>query len=88
MIADLVRTDKFKHVFSALLGLAIVIVVFKPACKGDDCAIWKAPPPTEVRDAVFKLGEKCYSFNEKNNECQLNDKYIEAFRGEFSCRKR
>lgn len=88
MIADLVRTEKFKYVFSGLLGLAIVIVVFKPACKGDNCDLWKAPPPAEIRDSVFKLGEKCYSFNEQNDECNKADTYIEAFRGEFSCRKR
>jgi hypothetical protein len=88
MIADLIRTENFKYVFSIILGLAVVIVLFKPACKGDDCALWKAPPPTEVRGAVFKLGEKCYSFNQKDDECKSGEKYIEAFRGEFVCRNR
>ncbi len=86
MLADIVRTPQFRHVFSLLLGVAIVIVIFRPYCKGDDCGIWKAPPTNEVRDTVFQIGKKCYKFNEKDNECS-GDKFIEAFRGEFVCRR-
>lgn len=86
MIADIVRSQQFKYVFSLLLGVAVVIVIFRPYCKGDDCGIWKAPPITEVRDTVFQIGKKCYKFNEKSNDCS-GDKFIEAFRGEFVCRR-
>lgn len=86
MLADIVRSPNFKHAFSLLLGIGIVIVIFRPYCKGDDCGIWKAPPINEVRDAVFQIGNKCYKFNEKDENCAEGDKYIEAFRGEFVCR--
>ncbi len=87
MIADIIRTAQFKHVFSVLLGIGIVVVLFRPYCKDGDCGIWKAPPPTQIRESIYKLGEKCYKFSEVNKECQGGDKYIEAFRGEFSCRR-
>ena len=87
MIADVLRTPQFKYFFSALVGVAIVIVIFRPYCKGDNCNIWKAPPPTEVRDAVFQIGQKCYTFKEKDDECKADEKYIEGFRGEFACRQ-
>jgi hypothetical protein len=87
MIADIIRTQQFKHVFSILLGVGIVIVLFRPYCKGGDCAVWKAPPPTEIDKAVYKVGEKCYQFSQADKDCRVGEKYIEAFRGEFSCRR-
>jgi hypothetical protein len=87
MIADIVRSPPFKQVFSLLLGVAIVIIIFRPYCKGGDCGIWKAPPIAEVRDSVYQIGKKCYKFNEKDNECSGDGKFIEAFRGEFTCRR-
>lgn len=86
MIADLVRSNTFKTVFSLLLGVALVIVVFRPYCKGDDCAIWKAPPTNEIRDSVFQIGKKCYKYKENDVECGTSKNIIEAFRGEFTCR--
>ncbi len=86
MLGDVLRSEQFKYVFSLLLGIALVIVVFRPYCKGDDCAIWKAPPPGELKDAVFQVGKKCYSYKEHDVECKSAHNIIEAFRGEFTCR--
>ena len=86
MLAELLRSNTFKSVFSILLGAAVVIVIFRPYCKGDNCAIWKAPPPSELTDAVFKIGQKCYSYEEKDIECNGQSNIVEAFRGEFTCR--
>jgi hypothetical protein len=86
MIADLIRTDIFKTVFSVLLGMGLVIVIFRPYCKGGDCAIWKAPPPAELKDSVYKIGEKCYNYKERDIECPTTANIVEAFRGEFTCR--
>ncbi len=86
MIADLIRSDTFKTVFSLLLGLALVIVIFRPYCKGDECAIWKAPPTNEVNGAVFQIGKKCYRYKENDVECITSKNLVEAFRGEFACR--
>ena len=88
MIADVIRTPQFRHVFSVLLGIGIVVVIFRPYCKDGDCGIWKAPPINQVHDSVYKIGEKCYEFKEVDKECKQGEKYIEAFRGEFSCRQR
>ena len=86
MIADIIRSENFKYVFSVLLGISTVIVIFRPYCKGDDCAIWKAPPPAELKDAVFQVGKKCYTYKEHDVECKKGENMIEAFRGEFVCR--
>ncbi len=86
MLGELLKSEQYKYVFSLLLGIALVIVVFRPYCKGDDCAIWKAPPPAELKDAVFKIGQKCYTYKEHDMECGKDMNVIEAFRGEFVCR--
>ena len=86
MLGELLKSEQFKYVFSLLLGIALVIVVFRPYCKGDECAIWKAPPPAELNEAVFKIGQKCYTYKEHDVECGKGNNIIEAFRGEFICR--
>lgn len=86
MLGELLKSEQFKHVFSLLLGIALVIVVFRPYCKGDECSIWKAPPPAELKDSVFKIGQKCYTYKEHDVECGKGLNIIEAFRGEFVCR--
>lgn len=86
MLADLLRSENYKVVFSVLLGIAVVVVVFRPYCRGDECSIWKAPPTKEINGSVFKVGSKCYKFSENNVECGGKSNIVEAFRGEFVCR--
>ncbi len=86
MLGELLKSEQYKYVFSLLLGISLVIVVFRPYCKGDECSIWKAPPTAELNDAVFKIGQKCYTYKERDVECGKGNNIIEAFRGEFVCR--
>ena len=43
--------------------------LFRPLCKGNDCQIIKAPPPSEVEKATYKIGNKCYQFKTNPMEC-------------------
>ena len=43
--------------------------LFRPLCKGNDCQIIKAPPPSEVEKTTYKIGNKCYQFKTNTMEC-------------------
>jgi hypothetical protein len=62
------ETPQFHFFFSFIIGVAIMSL-FRPLCKGNDCQIIKAPPPTEVEKTTYKIGNKCYQFKTNTTEC-------------------
>lgn len=79
MIWDFLKSKKFNLVFSFLLGLGLAAIL-RPACKGDQCLILKAPPVHEVESTTYQLGSKCFQFTLESKECPASGKIIEAFR--------
>lgn len=53
---------------SFLLGFGLA-AIFRPLCKGDECVLYRGPPVTEIRDAVYQFGSKCIEFKPKPIEC-------------------
>lgn len=78
MMWDFLKSKKFNVVFSILLGLGIAAIL-RPACKGDQCLIMKAPPVHEVEKTTYQLGSKCFQFSLDNKECPKTGKVVEAF---------
>ena len=78
MIWDLLKSKKFNLVFSFLLGLGLAAIL-RPACKGDQRLLMKAPPVHEVEKTTYQLGTKCFQFSLENRECPKSGKVIEAF---------
>jgi hypothetical protein len=78
MIWDLLKSKKFNLVFSFLLGLGLAAIL-RPACKGDQCLLMKAPPVHEVEKTTYQLGSKCFQFGLENRECPAKGKIVEAF---------
>ncbi len=62
------KSPTFNYVFSFVLGLGLM-ALFKPACKGDECQILKAPPLKEVKATTYQLGEECYQFRTETISC-------------------
>lgn len=58
---DFLKTKSFHKVFSALLGI-FVILVLRPACKGDDCIDNKEANVKEITESTYQVGSKCYTF--------------------------
>lgn len=79
MIWDFLKSKKFNLVFSFLLGLGLAAIL-RPACKGDQCLILKAPPVHEVESTTYQLGSKCFQFSLESKDCPTSGKIIEAFR--------
>jgi hypothetical protein len=78
MIWDLLKSKKFNFVFSFLLGLGLAAIL-RPACKGDQCLLMKAPPVREVESTTYQLGSKCFQFKVETGDCASKGKVVEAF---------
>lgn len=78
MIWDFMKSKEFNVIFSFLLGLGLAAIL-RPACKGDQCVIQKAPPLKDFKDATYQVGNKCYQFSVENQECPPKG-IVEAFR--------
>ncbi len=77
MNMDVLKTEKFAIIFSAILGFAIATLAI-PVCKGDNCIIKKAPSVEEMKKTTFRIGSKCYQFKPEIKECPANG-VIEAY---------
>jgi len=80
VVENIMKNPLFNIAFSFLLGLGIV-AIFRPACKGDACNTYKAPPVKEWDGAVYRIGGKCWEFKSTTVECPKTGGEIESFRG-------
>lgn len=78
MIWDFLKSKNFNVIFSFLLGLGLAAIL-RPACKGDQCLLLKAPPVHEIEKATYQLGTKCFQFGLEPTDCPKTGKIIEAF---------
>ena len=74
--------DKFVHsktgkiMMSIILGIGLA-TFFRAVCKGRQCRIISSPPMEEIEDQTFKFNDKCYTFEQKSINCQINKKTVE-----------
>lgn len=64
------------------LGLACI---FRVACNGRNCIIFKAPKPADVKNKIYNIEEKCYKYEKVNTEC--TDDTIENFAAKKAAKK-
>jgi hypothetical protein len=76
MLADILKDRRFNIAFSFILGVGIVIILFKPLCKGSECIRLKAPSISELKDNVYNINDKCYTFTHKTEKCPIDSKDI------------
>jgi hypothetical protein len=77
MLADILKDPRFNKVFSFLMGVFLILLA-KPACKGDSCFTYKAPPMKDMREHAYKIGDTCYKFVPKEAKCPMTG-VIEPF---------
>lgn len=77
MLWDFLKSKQFNYLFSFLLGLGLVAIL-RPACKGDECLVAKAPLMKDVVGKTFQTGNKCHQFTIQNVECPSKG-IVEAF---------
>jgi hypothetical protein len=76
MLTDILKDRRFNIAFSFLLGVGIVVILFKPICKGSECTRLKAPSISELKDKVYNINEKCYIFTHETRQCPSDTKDI------------
>lgn len=67
-IQKLLNSDAGKYIVSILLGIGLS-TLFRNACNDRKCIVFKAVSPEEVRNKIFKVGEKCYKYNSEQIDC-------------------
>lgn len=68
MLSQIMKSETFAVIFSALIGLAIAAIL-RPVCSSSECLGYKQPPPKEIEKTVYKLKGKCYKFVSEDVDC-------------------
>jgi len=87
MLENAMKNPYFNYIFSFVIGMALVFIV-RPVCNGKACGeVFKAPPIEEIKEAVYRINDKCYEFKPKTIDCPSAG-VIESFiEGEFAHRQ-
>lgn len=71
----LIKTESGKYIISLLLGIGLASF-FRYVCKDKDCLNFIGPPMNEIKDKVYKNGDKCYKYIPRATECSKNRKIV------------
>ncbi len=62
------RNEYTKIILGILWGFGLSCI-FRSACNGRNCIIYKAPKHKEVIENIYSSDEKCYKYETVNTEC-------------------
>lgn len=69
------KTPNGRYIISLILGLGLASF-FRYICKEKECLDFIGPPVTEIKDKIYKNGDKCYKYIPRATECSANKKII------------
>lgn len=72
MLKEMMNDRKFAIFISIILGLGVASL-FRQVCDGNKCVVIKGPSIREVQKKVFKVDDKCYTYNPKSTKCPSSD---------------
>jgi hypothetical protein len=68
MIQKILDSKIGRIVLSVIWGLGLS-ALFRRACTGRSCIVYKSPNPNKIQGKVFKYDEKCYKYAPKKANC-------------------
>jgi len=71
-----VHTERGKIIMSILLGFGLASL-FRTVCKNKECVLFHAPPLEQIKDKIYKSGNKCVKYKPVATKCSINSKTIE-----------
>ena len=74
-LLKILNSDGGKIMISILLGIGLASL-FRKACEGRDCMIFKAPPAKDIKGETYEIDNKCYNFREKNAQCGKKEQQL------------
>ena len=64
--------NEYKKIILGLIWGFGIACIFRSACNGRKCIIYKAPKPNEVENSIYNYNEKCYKYETVSTECNEN----------------
>lgn len=75
-LGKFVHTETGKVIMSILLGFGLASL-FRTICKKKDCLIFHAPHLEEIKDKIYKNGDKCVKYSYVATKCDTSAKIID-----------
>ena len=65
----LLLKNKYSKIIMGLIWGFGLACIFRSACNGRKCIIYKAPKPKDVENKIYEHDDKCYTYKTVNTEC-------------------
>lgn len=62
------KSEYTKIIIGIIWGFGLACI-FRCACEGRKCIIYKAPNPIDVKNKVYNFKDKCYTFKTVTTPC-------------------
>lgn len=67
----ILKNDYTKIILGIIWGFGLACI-FRSACNGRKCIIYKAPKPKDIENSIYSHDEKCYKYEPITTECNIN----------------
>ncbi len=64
--------NKYTRIMLGILWGLGLSCIFRQACNGRNCIIYKAPKKIEVKNKIFSKDSKCYKYKTEETTCTDN----------------
>ena len=69
---DFIKTETGKIIISCILGFGLASL-FRKVCNDNNCMIIYSPPTESISNKIFKHGDSCYTYTQKDTKCAAKD---------------
>jgi len=66
--AKFLNSEYTKIIIGIIWGLGLACI-FRCACEGRKCIIYKAPNPVDIKNKIYIHNEKCYKYDTAETSC-------------------
>ena len=71
----MLRTPTGKAIMAVLIGFGIA-TLFRKSCKDKKCLEFKGPSLDNIKERIYRKGNKCYQFDPSEEKCDSQKKTV------------